>query len=409
MTFNNRFGYKKENLVIYHIFIDRFSRGKEKDEEWEPCEKPVFFGGNLRGVIDRLDYLEELGVNAIWLSPFMKTTAYHGYSLVDFYAVEPRFGDEATLKELLERAHEKKMLVLVDFVPNHVSREHPFFKDAQTNPESPYRDWFVFKRWPDQYMRFLEVDELPKINLDNEHAARHVIDAAKALLDKGIDGFRLDHVLGPTKRFWRQFRDEIAAHQPQSILIGEAWCWDSGKTASITWSQLSTVNYSGKRFAWIAGHLGYNANELAMKQYVPFFDGLMDFTANSLLRQWALGTKEFSAVTKTIERNDGTYPQSFGLAQFIDNHDMDRFLFIAKNDREKLKTVSSYQFSLPEPAIIYYGTEAGMTQKHGIADFSSHGDLVARQPMDWTKRDDELFAFYKELIKKKKKMVVEES
>jgi len=398
MLFNNRFGYRKENLVIYHIFLDRFSRGKKDDKEWKSCTEPVFYGGNLQGVIDRLDYLEELGVNAIWLSPFTKTSAYHGYHTTDFFTVEPRFGDEKTLEQLLDRAHRKKMLVLMDFVPNHVSREHPFFKDAQTNATSVYREWFVFEHWPDRYKCFLHIDELPKLNLDHEATAQHVIGAAQYWLEKGVDGFRLDHVLGPSKKFWQRFVDDVRSSHPNTLLIGEARCF------GIAWKDLDTLHVAGKRGAWIASKFGYDNTMHAMQQYTGLFDGVVDFPTNRLIREWATRGDDFDKVKARIAKHRKKFPSSCALAQFVDNHDMDRFLFIGNNDRSKLQQAAAHQFSLPEPAILYYGTEAGMSQTKSMFDFASHGDLMARQPMNWTKRDDDLFAFYKDIIAKKKNM-----
>ena len=127
--------------MIYHILIDRFDGG------WKtpPQNANGFLGGTIKGVTRRLDYIQSLGASAIWLSPFLKTESYHGYHITDYEAVEPRFGTWEDLRTLIAEAHSRGMKVISDFVPNHCYETHPFFQDAEANPESPYRKWFFFK------------------------------------------------------------------------------------------------------------------------------------------------------------------------------------------------------------------------------------------------------------------------
>ena len=106
-----------KNAIIYHIFIDRFA-GFSKKEGWN---RPDFLGGNIRGIINKLHYLKELGVNTLWISPFYETSAYHGYHLTNFFRVEPRFGTLKDIKELVEKVHELDVKIIADFVPNHCS------------------------------------------------------------------------------------------------------------------------------------------------------------------------------------------------------------------------------------------------------------------------------------------------
>ncbi|MDG6219386.1 MAG: alpha-amylase family glycosyl hydrolase [Candidatus Thermoplasmatota archaeon] len=112
-----------KKAVIYQILIDRFA-GYDPKKNWK---KPQFIGGNLKGIIDSLSYLKNLGVNAIWISPFYKTSAYHGYHITDFYKVDPHFGNKNDLKRLIDLIHQNDMYIIADFVPNHVSKYHPFF------------------------------------------------------------------------------------------------------------------------------------------------------------------------------------------------------------------------------------------------------------------------------------------
>ena len=194
-----------KNSIIYHILIDRFAGFKSK-KNWD---HPKFLGGNIRGIIDNLEYLKNLGINVIWISPFYKTTEYHGYHITDYYEVDSHFGDIEDIKELIETAHNIQLRIITDFVPNHCSKHHPFFIDAQKNENSEYRNWFYFNKWPNDYLCFLSIKEIPKLNLNNKKTSDYIINAAKYWLNLGFDGFRLDHVIGPSLRFWNNFNIEI--------------------------------------------------------------------------------------------------------------------------------------------------------------------------------------------------------
>ena len=126
-----------KNAVIYHIFIDRFAGYKQKD--WN---KPVFLGGNIKGIIEKLSYLQDLGVNTLWISPFYKTSAYHDYHITDFFKVDSHFGTLSYIKKLIKEVHKVNMHIVADFVPNHCSYKHPYFLDAQENKNSKYFNWF---------------------------------------------------------------------------------------------------------------------------------------------------------------------------------------------------------------------------------------------------------------------------
>ena len=225
-----------KNSVIYQILIDRFA-GFKSTENWE---KPQFLGGNIKGIIQKLPYLKELGINTIWISPFYKCSEYHGYHITDFFEVDPHFGTIKDLKELIYETHKINIRIIADFVPNHCSSIHPYFLDAQKNKDSEYKDWFYFKKWPDDYLCFLSIRQLPKIDLENKEARNYMINCAKHWLSLGFDGFRLDHVIGPSHNFWKKFRIEIKSIFPNAVLIGEAWMM------GIKFNELKTINIKNK-------------------------------------------------------------------------------------------------------------------------------------------------------------------
>jgi len=376
-----------KNSVIYHILIDRFA-GFKTTKQWE---KPIFLGGNIRGIIEKLPYLKLLNINTIWISPFYKTSAYHGYHITDFFQVDPHFGTNNDLEELIDSVHKLDMHIIADFVPNHCSKEHTYFKEAQSDINSEYKDWFYFTNWPDDYLCFLSVKEIPKINLDNPKARNYIINAAKHWLSIGFDGYRLDHVIGPSHYFWQQFRYEIKKNFPNVILIGEAWM------KGIKFNELNTLKIKNKLIKWLFG----SSPDLLLKEYYGELDGVLDFQFQELIREFiakeSFSEKEFF---EQIENHYKKYPNNYYLPTFLDNHDMNRFLFEC-NTKEKLKKAAKIQFSINQPSIIYYGTEIGMTQNKSIWDIPQHGDLQARKPMDWDNIDNDLLDFYKKISKQK--------
>ncbi|MCK4332986.1 MAG: hypothetical protein KAV40_05340 [Thermoplasmatales archaeon] len=380
-----------KNAIIYHIIIDRFA-GFDSADNWD---KSTFLGGNIRGIIKKLPYLNDLGITTIWISPFYKTSAYHGYHITDFYQVDPHFGTLEDIKDIINAVHEHDMHIIADFVPNHCSRKHPFFKDAQTEKSSPYYDWFYFTKWPNEYLGFLNVKEIPKINLNNQQAREHMINAAKFWLSLGFDGFRLDHVIGPSHSFWKQFRKEIKDKYPNTVLIGEAWMM------GIKRSELKTIQIKNKLLKWLFG----TASDNLLKEYIEELDGVLDFKVQELIKNYVANPySSKQTFNKNIKRHFARFPDSYLLPNFLDNHDMDRFLFQCGNDKEKFKAAAQIQFSLDQPSIIYYGTETGMTQTNSMWNIPLYGDLQARQPMNWKKQDTELVEFYKKLIEQKKNM-----
>lgn len=376
-----------KDAILYHVFVDRFAGVKPSADP----KRPEYCGGNLKELKDKIPYFKKLGVNTIWLSPIMEGAAYHGYHVTDYFSVEPHFGTMHDFDLLVKEAHDSGLKIILDVVPNHVSIKHPFFVKARTNIKSRYRNWFYFKKNND-YLSFLQFKEIPKLNLDYEPCRDYIVSAMRFWLDRGVDGLRLDHLAGPSMDFWKYFAKQINTSHPHVVLIGEMW--SSGWNLKHWSTLLGAKNKLGRLFV-------KQRNEKYIKDYVGIIDGCLDFTFNQIVRDYAQEKITHAQAYKKLQNHYRYFPKDFFLPTFLDNHDMDRILLVANQDREKLKELASWQFKIKQPPIIYYGTEVGMTQTKSFKLMDSYGDLLARQPMKWEDVGNEMFNFYKLLIAQK--------
>ncbi len=354
------------DAVIYHIFVDRFHPGVGRD--WLGAETfNDIWGGTLRGVIEQLPYLEALGVTCLWLSPVFPSPSHHGYDATDYLHVEPRLGTDDDLRDLFATAHTRGIRVLLDYVANHVSNEHPAFVRAITEVAAPERQWFTFEHWPHEYRSFFGVPTLPQINNENLAARRYVIDCAKYWLAQGADGFRLDYAIGPSHDFWTQFRAETRAVNPGSCTVGEVV--DTGAL---------------------------------QRSYLGRLDGVLDFLLLQHIRAFfAFDTITASTFDNFLRRHLAYFPDDFVLPSFLDNHDMNRFLWIVRGDVRRLKLAALCQFTLPHAPIIYYGTEVGLSQLHDL-EFPDGTRRMeeSRTIMPWGAAQDQVLReFYTQLIR----------
>lgn len=346
------------DAVIYHIFLDRFYPG-----DGVPWKKPTnlsgFFGGTLRGAIQKLDYIQSLGCNAVWLSPLFASPTHHGYDAIDYYTVEPRFGTNAELMELIEKAHQRGIRVILDFVANHWSNHHPTFQAAQRDPDSEYRAWYTWQRWPDAYTSFFGVKGMPQLNLKHKPASDYLLECAQYWLRKGVDGYRLDYAPGPPHTFWADFRKACKTVNPDAFLFGE-----------------------------VVGHSAIIAS------YVPHFDGCLDFLlADALRRTFVLETSTLLEFEAFLGAHEVYFSDGFSLPAFLDNHDMTRILYLAKEDKAKVRLAALVLFTLSAPPVIYNGTEVGISQRNPLGRFEE-----ARLPMPWgDEADRDLLAYFQRL------------
>jgi cyclomaltodextrinase len=354
------------DAVIYQIFIDRFATTGGVPFA-EPGTRSGFYGGTLRGVVERLDHIIGLGVTCIWLSPLFPSPSHHGYDATDFDSVEPRLGTMDDLRDLLAAAHEAGLRVILDLAVNHVSSDHPAFVRAQADRDSPYADWFTFTDWPDQYLSFFGVRDHPQIDSDDPGARDAMIDSARRWLELGVDGFRCDYAQGPSHAFWSAFRAATRQVRADSATIGEVV-----ETPAV------------------------------QRSLVGRLDGCLDFVLNQSLRRFfafgEIGPSEFDAF---LRRHLAFFDGDLVMPSFLDNHDMNRFGWIVGGDLRRLRLAALCQFTLPHPPVVYYGTEVGLSQIRDVRDPDGSGHPEeSRLPMLWGEdRDGDLLDFYRRLIR----------
>jgi cyclomaltodextrinase len=351
--------------VIYQVFVDRFYPGDGRD--WlEPASLRGFFGGTLWGVRDKLNYIQDLGATCIWLSPTWRSPTPHGYDVIDYTRTAPRLGGDVALRALVEAAHGRGLRVLLDMVCNHVSDQCPIFQDARSDLDSPYRDWFMFDDSAIGYRSFFGVPTMPQINVTHPDARKWLLDIArKWLREFDIDGYRLDYANGPGPDFWPDFRAACRAEKPDCFCFGE-----------IVDQPVSILSYIGR------------------------LDGCLDFHIGEALRKtFAYGVWTTADFERFMQRHEEYFTQGgdFIRPTFLDNHDMDRFLFAAQGDKDALRRAAAVQMRLPGPPIIYYGTEVGLSQRYSKEN--GFGLEASREPMPWgDDQDRDLLAYYQSLI-----------
>jgi len=378
------------NAIVYQVFIDRFY-GFEQTEN-----SPNFLGGNLKSVTAKLDYLQSLGTNVIWLSPFYETNKYHGYHITDFKKVDPHFGTKEDLLSLINEAKNRGIKVIADFVPNHCSNQHPFFQDALKKKQSTYSDWFIFKKWPDEYLCFLDYKELPKLNLENRETRNYIINVADYWLSFGLDGFRIDHVIGPSHDFWKEFRQTIKNKHPNAVLIGEAWI------KGIRNKQFKTIGIKNKFIRKIFGI----SQEKIQLEYYKELDGVLDFELNNILVDCVKRECDILSDKKLeskIKKHFQKVPSNYLMVTFLDNHDMDRFLRHCKGNVEILLNAFELLLSLNCPVVIYNGTENSVYNKKPLDVSINNSDLLVREPFDWDNINQEFINGLRNLIIKYKR------
>jgi cyclomaltodextrinase len=370
------------DAIFYQIFPDRFARSEQvpKPSHLEPWDAPPtrhgFKGGDLLGVADRLDYLLELGVTAIYLNPVFQSTANHRYHTHDYYQVDPILGGNQALRFLLDRAHQRGMRVILDGVFNHASRGFFQFNHiAENGAASPYADWFIVKSYPLRpyhspkgkhgYEAWWNLPALPKLNVSTPAVREFLWDVATHWIEFGADGWRLDVPAEiDDDLFWQEFRRRVKAVNPEAYIVGEIWedapRWLQGDQFD------AVMNYPLARAC-----LGLFVGDKLLRKEV----------SRSGYHQ--IDTLDARGFSNEIDRLLELYPRPVTEAQFnlLGSHDTPRFKTLARLDNSCYRLATLFQMTYPGAPSIYYGDEIGLEGRH---------DPDCRRGFPWDKRQWDL-------------------
>lgn len=423
MAGDKRMGFTNAD-VLYMLMPDRFAQGKNhpaqvkglnayKEDRTKPSLR---HGGDLEGIRERLDYLKELGVTALWFTPVLEnnspdegnTSTYHGYAATDYYKVDPRFGSNEAYRQLIDEAHRKGLKVVMDMIFNHCGFEHPWVKDM------PTRDWFNTPEWlreaqrgqkagerakvNDQYLQtsykltpVLDpyaskvdlretvdawfVPTMPDLNQRNPHVITYLIQNSEWWIETvGIDGIRMDTYPYADRKAMAQWMERLDEEYPNFNTVGETWVTEPAYTAA--WqkdSKLSTIN-----------------SYLKTVMDFSFFDKLNQAKAEETDGWWRGLNRIYNSLCY-----DYLYEDPSSVMAFIENHDTDRFLGEGQ-DTLALKQALALLLTINRIPQLYYGTEVLMNGTKAVTDGNVRKDFPGGFPGD--KRD----AFTPEAVRPKK-------
>lgn len=407
-----------KGAVIYQVFPDRFAKAGKCDltgklepytvhrrwnEEvhWQPTEKGEvlnndFFGGNFKGITEKMPYIASLGVTILYLNPISKSFSNHRYDTGDYKTPDPMLGTLEDFREMCARAHEHGIRVILDGVYSHTGSDSLYFDKngtfgghgAYTDPQSPYVSWYQFRNYPTSYKSWWDFDTLPCIDKTNPSYMDYIIDAEDSVvahwLNLGADGFRLDVADELPDAFILRLKRRIREIKPDALLMGEVWEDASNKVA-----------YGQRRRYFVDGELDSVMN-------YPFRKAVIDF-----VRQRDDG-KSFKETVMNVVEN---YPADVMACcmNLLGTHDTPRILTALMDDfegsrgeqahrhlspgqllvaKERLRMASFLQFCLPGAPSVYYGDEAGM---------EGYRDPFNRRTYPWDREDRELLAHFRRL------------
>ena len=386
-----------EEGVLYHIFVDRFNKtGKIHNPKknsfmyanWEDTPMYIknsegeiarwdFHGGNLKGIISKLNYLKSLGISIIYLSPIFEAQSNHKYDTGNYKAIDPMFGDEEIFKELIKEAKEKGMSIILDGVFSHTGDDSIYFNKygnydslgAYQSKESKYSSWYNFKNYPNEYDCWWGVKSMPNVNENEESYMDYIIRDKDSVINKwmnyGVKGWRLDVVDELPNKFLDELRKETLKANNESILIGEVWEDASNK-----------ISYNERRKYLLGNQLN------GVTGYV-FKNIILDFLT------YKISSSDAYNKFMTIKENYPKYAFKSNL-NLLGTHDTPRILTELNEDKELLNLAVAIQMTFEGVPYVYYGDEAGMT---------GGKDPDNRKTYPWKNEDKELIAFYKKMIK----------
>jgi cyclomaltodextrinase / maltogenic alpha-amylase / neopullulanase len=343
-----------QDAIFYQIFPDRFANGDRTNDPskvaaWGDLPtRTNFFGGDLQGIMDHLDYFQELGINAIYLTPIFKSPSNHKYDTTDYFQIDPAFGSMSIFKQLVNKLHQQKMHIILDGVFNHCGLTFPPFQDLiLKGAKSSYKDWFTVRSFPItesplSYMTCGGAPFLPKLNHQHRAVRDFILKVARYWIEEtGIDGWRLDVPFKVPIDFWRDFRETVRSINKEIYLVGEVW--------------------REPKF-WVSNG--------------DIFDGVTNYSLRELLMAFVntrfLDAEDFAFETEQLSLSLGS--SEMGMLNLLSSHDTPRVLTLLRGDIDLLRIMCTYIFTNPGAPLIYYGDEIGI-----LGD----NDPDCRRPMIW--------------------------
>lgn len=369
--------YKEEKWlqesVVYQIFPDRFWNGNpnnnpENVKEWGigKVEGHSMYGGDIRGIIEKIDYLEDLGIDLIYLTPIFKSNTNHKYNTADYFAIDPTFGTVEEVKELVDLCHKKNIRIILDAVFNHSGDDFFAFADLLRNQEnSIYKDWYFADSYPVDYDKcnyytFANgCNNMPKLNVGNKEVMDYLLKVGEYWVKEvGVDGWRLDVCDEVSHNFWREFRKAIKKSNSDAVIIGE-------------------IMHEANSFL--------KGDQLDSIMNYPFKNATIDFFGNHSIS--ALEYLDILAENRMLYMDSITKQ----LWNLIGSHDTKRILNECDGNIERVKMAIAMQFTYIGVPYIYYGDEIGI---------SGEDDPDNRKCMIWDKdkQNQELLTLNKKLI-----------
>lgn len=380
----------RNGAVVYQILVDRFAppADLESKRHLYPAPKQLktwdevptrgvyleneklwsheidFWGGDLAGVRDKLDYVQALDVDVVYLNPIHLSYTNHRYDAFDYAVVAPEFGTRDDVKDLASTLHDNDMRLVLDGVFNHMGRNAERFQDALNNPDSEYRDWFYFG---DQYQGGVRLwwlaENLPELNLENPKVRKHVYKGknsiVRSFLRDGVDGWRLDVAVDIGMRWLQELTNAAHEEKPGSLVVGEI------------------ANYP--------------------KEWFPSVDAVMNFTLRDIILKMMKGEIAVVHAKRMIDRmcSEPGYEHLLKSWLFLDNHDTARLAHTLP-DVQRRRLAQLLQFTLPGAPNLYYGTEIGM-------DGGDDPEMRAPMRWDWVNDDNTHLIWTKQLIQMRKR------
>ncbi len=359
------------DAVFYQIFPDRFENGDTKNdppnvEQWGNVPKSNnFFGGDLQGIVNKLPYLKDLGINTMYLNPIFAASTNHKYNASDYLKIDSAFGTNELFKTFVQKCHRSNIRIVIDGVFNHVGTAHWAFADVkEKGVDSKYFSWFNIFSLPvsspskPNYECWWGYGSLPKLMAQNPEVKTYLFEVAKYWTELGIDGWRLDVPNEVPHNFWKEWCSLVKSINPDCYIVGELW-----EDAS----------------PWLRG------DEFDATMNYKFRDACVKF-----FTQDKTTPSQFDA---DLARTRALYPAeaNFAMQNLLGSHDTERYFTLCKKTLWRMKLSVFFQMTYVGAPMVYYGDEIGM---------EGGKDPDCRRTMIWDERkwNKELHLFYKQLI-----------